>query len=415
MTPEETKKSLEELGAGLNLKMETMEERIGEIEKASKEHGDTPERFEGELKKLKEAHAETAEQYKALFEQAETMKSDYQTQIDELGTKTNRVERETLDSHVKNIVAEKHSDLIDLMNKKTSSVDMELKADVTMNSNFTNEVIDRDRIPGVWYDADRPVHIRDFMTTMPVSTDVIRWVSESAYTDNAGVTAEGSASSQTDFSLQSNDETVRRIDTHLTVSREMLADASFVEAYIRTRVMGKILNEEDDQILNGSGVAPNLNGLTNQAQAYVDNIADSNVQRIDVLYAAGTGARVDYYTPNIALVHPNDYQKIALTKDGDNNYILPGAYTTSPIIINGARVVPNTAVTEGEFLVGDLRLACALAIRSGIEMRFTDSHASNFTKGFVTIQVEERIGMPVYQSKALVYGTFTAALGDGTA
>ncbi len=415
MTPEEQKKSLEALGEKLNEKMDAMENRIGEIEGAAKEHGDLPERFEGELKALKEAHRETAEEYKSLYEKADSAVNEMQAQIDELGTKSNRVEKETLKSHIHDVVSEKHNDLIDLMNQKTSHVGMELKADVTMASNFTNEVIDRDRIPGVWYDADRPVHIRDFMTIMPVSTDVIRWVSESAYTDNVSVTAEGSASSQTDFTLKSNDETIRRIDTHLTLSKEMLADAGFVESYVRTRVMGKIMNEEDDQILNGSGVAPNLNGLTNQAQAYVDNIADANVQRIDVLYAAGTGARVDYYSPNIALVHPNDYQKIALTKNGDNSYILPGAYTTSPIVINGATVVPNTAVTEGEFLVGDLRLACALAVRSGIEMTFTNSHASNFTKGFITIQVEERVGMPVYQSKALVYGTFTAALGDGTA
>ena len=145
------------------------------------------------------------------------------------------------------------------------------------------------------------------------------------------------------------------------------------------------------------------------------NLEDANAQRIDVITAAGTGARVDEYVPNIALIHPNDFQEIILTKDTQANYLLPNVFTGMPLVINGARVVANTAVTEDEFLVGDLLRAATLALRSGIEMTFTNSHASNFTKGFTTILIEERLTQVVYQPKAIVFGDFTSALGDATA
>lgn len=416
---EVVKTELEAKALEINEKMDGFEKEIADIKEiAEKNEGNVPEELGQKMDKLETEAKDNLTEYKDLYEKSETLVSDMQGQIDGLDVKLQRkgTGEETLSDHVKSIVAEKQEDL-ELMAKGQGapSVTLRTKADVTLSSNFTNEVIDRDRIPGVWFDAERAVHVRDFMNVTQTNTDVLRWISESAYTDNAANVSEGSASTQTDFTLKSNDETIRKIATHLTVSREMLMDAPFTENYIRTRVFAKIMKQEDDQILNGDNVAPNLNGLKNQAQAYVDIIEDSKVHRIDVMSAAGTGARVDEYIPNIALIHPNDYDEILRTKDGNDAYVMPNIFTGQPVVINGSRVVPNTSVTDGDFFVGDLLRAATLAVRTGIEMRFTDSHASNFTKDFVTIQVEERIGMAVYQAKALVYGTFTAAIGDGTA
>lgn len=413
----EEKKAIEELAESLNTKMESFENEIKSIKDIQeKNEGNMPEELGQKLGKIEEAHRETSQEYKHLFSKQEELNGKMQEQLDAMDIKLQRKETEKKKASelLADALEEKRDELLRASKMSGVSVQLDTKADMTLSS-FTNEVIDRDRLAGVYYDAERAEHIRDYMTITPVSTDVLRYVSEGSYTDNMDTRAENSAFAQSEFALQSNDETMRKIGTYLTLSREMLADATFLNSYLQTRVMSKLLKDEDDQILNGSGVAPNLNGLTNAAQAYVDNIADSNVQRIDVLAAAATGAIVDNYVPNVALVHPNDYQKIILTKDGNQQYMTDTVLSGRPVVINGARLVKNTAVTEGEFLVGDLRTACTLAVRSGIEFRFTDSHASEFIADMVTVVAEERVGLPVYQSKAIVYGTFTAALGDGTA
>ena len=43
-------------------------------------------------------------------------------------------------------------------------------------------------------------------------------------------------------------------------------------------------------------------------------------------------------------------------------------------------------------------------------MSMSDSHSDNFTKDMMTIKFVERVGLPIYYSGALVYGTFASAI-----
>ena len=296
--------------------------------------------------------------------------------------------------------------------------DLRQKANVTLAS-LQNETINRDRIAGIFFDPDRANHIRAFMNVTPTSTDVIRFVKETAFTDNAGTTAEGAAALQTDFTLNSQDETIRKINTYLKVTKESMADANFLENFIRVRVMSKIMSKEDTQILTGNNVAPNLNGLKGQAASYVDKIADSAATNFDVIANAATNVAVNGnggYAANLALVHPNDFlAKFITAKDANSAYFLPHIFSPIPLEIGGARVIANTAVTEGDFFVGDFRLGATFALRSDIEVSFTNTDQDDFIKGLVTILVEERVALVVYRPNAFIFSTFADALGEATA
>jgi len=411
MNTDSTKQELEQLGASLNEKFATMETRVDEINAMAKENGKLPEQFEGELKSL-------AEEQKATYAEMKTVQEKAQEQIDSMEVKLQRAEASEPTSfrgHIKSLVDEHKEGLLAVSNSKQSAVQMNIKADMTEGANFSGEVVPASIIPGVFYDPVRPVHVRSFMNVTPCSSDVIRYVSESAYTDGAAATAEGVAAGQTDATFTANDVTIRKINTYLTLSKEMMADADFLENYLRTRVVNKLMAKEDQQLLYGTGVAPQVNGLYNQAASYVDYIADSNVQRIDVIANAVTNTRVNEYSANVALVSPQDYQKLILTKSSQAEYLVPNVFTGQPLTINGATVVPNTSVTADDFFVGDLRLGTTMALRSDIEVTFTNSHSDNFTKGFITVLVEERVALVVYRANAVIYDNFTNALGAGTA
>jgi len=410
---EEAREEIENLGKDLNEKLEKHETKLKELGDTMDEVSEKGEGFDklkDEFSEFSEKHEGTFEEYKSFMESAQKHMDDLDLKIQKGGDNADK----SFGGYIKELVEDNIEMLEKVGTQELGAHMMEIKADRTLANGFTGEVIDRDRIPGIFWDPDRDVHIRDFMNITPTTTDVIRFNKETEYNDAADTRAEGVASGQTDFKLESQDETIRKIVTHLTISKEMMNDAPFIMNYIQTRVMGKIMVKEDDQILYGSGVSPNLNGLTLQAQAYTDLLDDSNAQRIDVITNAITNTMQDEYRATLALVSVEDFQRIILTKDADGNYLLPHVFSGQPLIINGARVIGNTSVTDDDLLVGDFRLGATLALRSGIEMTFANQHSDNFTKGFVTIQVEERVGMPVYRPNAFVFTDFTTALGDAT-
>ncbi len=103
-------------------------------------------------------------------------------------------------------------------------------------------------------------------------------------------------------------------------------------------------------------------------------------------------------------------------KDGDSAYIYPQAFLgTAPVSIYGARVISTTAVTAGDFLIGDFTMGAELAIRQDVTVEFSREHSSNFTSGLATVLIEERVALPIYRTGAFIYGDFATALAEGTA
>ena len=155
---------------------------------------------------------------------------------------------------------------IDGLRKGNSrSASFEIKADMTTGADFTGEVIAADRVPGIKFNPSSPIHVRDMIPVGTTSSDSVRYVTESAYTDGAGATSEGSALGQSDFNLTASTANVELIGTYLRISKQMMDDTEQLTSYISARVPSKLLGAEDDQVLGGNGVAPNLHGLRNTA------------------------------------------------------------------------------------------------------------------------------------------------------
>ena len=93
---------------------------------------------------------------------------------------------------------------------------------MTTGADYTGEVIAATRVPGIKYDPTSPIHVRQMVPIGTTNSDIVRYVTESAYTDGAAATAEGSALTQTDFNLTATTAPVELIGTYLRLSRQML-------------------------------------------------------------------------------------------------------------------------------------------------------------------------------------------------
>ena len=83
--------------------------------------------------------------------------------------------------------------------------------------------------------------------------------------------------------------------------------------------------------------------------------------------------------------------------------------------ISGVPIFENTAVTAGDFIVGDWSQGASIFDRQQSFIRFYDQDSTNVRTGDVTVKAQERLAMPIWRSSAFIYGTFSAALAKGSA
>lgn len=303
-----------------------------------------------------------------------------------------------------------------MLKGNSRSASMVVKADMTTGADFTGEVIPADRVPGYKYDPTRPVHVRQLIPQGSTASDVVRFVKESGYSNGAAATAEGTTLTQSDFDMTASDANVRKIGTYFRISEEMLADTPQLTSYLSARAPEKLLEVEDTQIISGSGSGANLSGITTDAAAFdlTGEFADAvdSANEFDVLIAALNQLAIANYSADTIMLHPTDFHKILLLKDSTAEYIKKDVYQGLQPQFNGVRVVLNTAITSGTFLVGNFAQGTQLWVRDNVNVEFFREDGTNVRDGFVTVRVSERVALTNYLPNAFVYGTFSTAIAS---
>lgn len=302
-------------------------------------------------------------------------------------------------------------------NANKAKMELDFKAaDMTIANAYSGEVIPADRVPDLKFDPNRRVHVRSLLPVGQTSSNLIRFVRESAYDNGATPTAQGSAKPQSDFDLTAVDRSIRTIPTFMRLTKEMLDDTPGLIAYLSSRAPSKLMNVEDTQILYGAGTGQNLHGVATDGSAYINVPFGALINQFDVLASAVVQTTKDEYAPNAILINPSDYLKLVSVKETTGAYMLPTyvSFSAGQMFILGVPVYSINAVDAGDFFVGDWALGSQLFVRQGVTLEFFEQDADNVTKNFVTVRVEERIALAVYNQKALVYGSFAAALASGS-
>jgi HK97 family phage major capsid protein len=302
-----------------------------------------------------------------------------------------------------------------LVKGNSRSASFEVKADMTVGADFTGEVIPADRVAGYKYDPTRPVHVRQLIPQGSTSSDVIRFVKESGYSNGAATAAEGATLAQSDFDMTASDSNVRKIGTYFRISEEMLADTPQLTSYISARAPEKLLNVEDTQILSGNGTAPNLSGIITDAAdfdvssggAFYQSVDAAN--EFDVLVASLNQLALSNYQASYIMLHPTDFHKILLLKDTQNNYLKDQVYSGLQPNFMGVPVIINNAISAGSFLCGNFNVGTQLWIRDNVNVEFFREDGTNVRDGFVTVRVSERIALTNYLPNAFVNGSFSTA------
>ena len=298
----------------------------------------------------------------------------------------------------------------------------EVKADVLISSDFSGATSERDatgvqRVDGIKRD---PANKANMMQIIPVgSTDsnVVRFVKESAYTDNSGAVAEGSAPSDSEFELTAEDAVVQKMTAVMTISQEMLDDTPALSSYLSQRIPAKLNATIDDQLIGGSGTSPNLKGLLNGGTAFDTSASGAfyqsidNAQELDVVYVSLNQLALQNYSANAIVLNPTDFHKMALLKDTTNEYLRGNSIVGADgfLRISGTPVYMNNELSAGSFIVGDFAQGSQVWQREGLRVDFGYEDGNNFSSYLVSVRGIARLAHSIYLPNAFVQGSFSSA------
>ena len=294
--------------------------------------------------------------------------------------------------------------------QKTGNVggSIELK-DMTFSNFGTGayEAISTETRSGIFQSAFAPVWLRNIVPSGSTTSEVIQYLRENGGSGAAAVW-DGRANPLVDkpevqfnFSLVS--ETVEWIAAITRLPRQMLMDAAFLNTYIPNQLLyGRrgILVAENTLIYDA---------LTDPANSTAYDGANTNP--VQVIYDAALGQiRDNYYAATHVLMNNRDVVNlIALNQASASGvYDLPPGLTAvvqGQLTIGGIPVVGLPQIPAGEFVAFDAR-ATQFVSRMSPEVRFFEEDRDNVPKNLITVRAEERAAFLVYDSAAVITGSF---------
>ncbi len=394
------KEGLASVKNGLAEQTKALEERYSKLEEQVQLSGEADSATKSEIKNLEEVIASQKERIESIEKNSNRLGGGSQPMS------LKNILKDGLDSNKEQIEAFKAGQI--------SGFTMDTKAVITESGAYTGDVVPADYVPGFKFDPERRVHVRQFLPVGTTNSDKIRYIKETNFTDNTGVTAEGDASGQNDFDLVATDAVVEKISAHFRVSKEALNDTAGLASHISLRGMEKYMKAEDAYNLYDSTYGLTVTSTDYSLDQYT---GDADAQEYDVLLEAIKQIRNRNYQPSAVMMSVSRYFDMIRNKDADGRYIFPqdvifGSRVPS---ILGVPVIATNAIndTDGDaddFLVADFAQLTTLFDRESVSVRFYEQDQDNAIKDLVTVQVAGRLALPTYLPNAGAFGNFTTAI-----
>lgn len=286
----------------------------------------------------------------------------------------------------------------------TSSVN----AVVTSLTGSAGDLIVPQRV-GMIAPAQQRLTIRDILNWGRTTSNSLEFVREAGFTNNANVVSENPASNKPESNLtfEMDSAPVATIAHWIHASKQVLADAAMLSSYIDGRLRYGLKLKEEAQLLKGSGVGLNINGLYTQATAYSNpGVTVQAETAIDRLRLALLQVTLAEYDADAIVLSPVDWAAIELTKTTDNQYLFTTPTGLAAPGLWGRPVVATQSMDAGDYLVGAFGQAAQGWDREDVNVTVSTEDRDNFVKNMVTILCEERVGLTVYRPEALVKGDF---------
>jgi HK97 family phage major capsid protein len=322
--------------------------------------------------------------------------------ISEKGFKTERKPRSLGEAISQAYVA--NIDKIKDTAEKGGMMTLETKGlyDTTIDGDYTGNIALSTLEAGVSTIARPIIKIRDIVNMGTTASKFVTYISQSVqtvseWTDEAGIKISGQPA------YEEISEEVKKIAGTVKISKEMLADLSFVQSEINRDLMASVDQAIENALLNGAmgGITGILTNAVNfSAGTFAGTVVTPNIS--DVIRVAIAQIQNANFEPTHVVLNPEDVASMQLTKTATGEYTYPMFLMDVNRVAN-LIVVSTTNQTAGTFLVGDfsksnVRMREAMNVQVGYVN-------DDFQRNMVTILAEARL---VQYVKANDYPAFVS-------
>ena len=374
-----------------------------ELELALKSHGEEISKKQAELKVALEAKLTAkAAELKAAAEKADAMQKAFdaelekgkkmQEQLDELDTKTAKLEKSGIAPEKEMNFAESIKSIVTSEDFKIAKKDgfrskntFEVKADTSVITGTVNRTVQNLKVE---FAPARALAFYPELNQGYVGKNKSRvlWM-EGAYTSNAGYVGEGTGAATADSGTAvEKSRAMAKISAKLPLTADLLEDADYIASKFRMKMAEQALLFTDKEYYAGDGsdgVAPNhIYGIVGQSTTFNATtaglaLAIKTPNIGDVVDAAILQAKLSEQRGlNVLWINPADFQKFKYEKDANGEYLfvkdVNGKYT-----IAGLKVIESTAVTADTLTVADTGLIQAWWKRTA-EVKFSQMNGTDF-------------------------------------
>lgn len=288
---------------------------------------------------------------------------------------------------------------------------MDVKAVVTSGNGSAGDLVVPDRVPGIRAPGLQRLTIRDLLNWVTTSSNSVEYVRETGFTNNAAPVSENPSGIKPESNIvfEADSAPVATIAHWIHASKQILSDVPMLQGYIDGRLRYGLRLKEEMQLLKGSGVGLNINGLVTQARAYANpGVTVQAETRVDRLRLALLQVELAEAWADGIVLSPLDWAAIELTKTSTNEYLFANPRGLMTPAMWGRNVVPTPAMDANEFLVGAFAggIAAEGHEREDISVTIATQDDRDFVKNMVKILAEERLALTVYRPEAFVTGDF---------
>lgn len=281
---------------------------------------------------------------------------------------------------------------------------MEVKNTITSTDSTTAP----DRQPNIIAGSTRLLRLLDVVPTAATALNVIETTREASFISDPAETTEGTDKPEVGITFELVTTNIRTFAAWLKISKQVAADAPMLATYVNNRLMHKVQNRIDSQIVNGDGLAPNISGITDSGN-YTAFSPTTGEGAIDSVARAIAAVSSRDYNPTAIILNTADFWAIQRAKGSTNDHYLYGQPAGNlGQTLWGLPVVATNQLASGKLIVADFTQSFQFWLRETLSITLSDSDDDNFTKNLVTVLAEARGALETRVPAGCSYGNLTA-------
>ncbi len=254
-------------------------------------------------------------------------------------------------------------------------------------------------VPRVIPGSMLPMRMRNLIPGGTTTGSGILYVREISFNKGViGPVSPGAPKAQADMTYEVKQQPVVTIPAYMKLPAQYWDDFPMFQSWMDARLLYGLAVAEEDQLLNGNGTLPNLEGFL--------AVALSAAGGASLLSGVGAALAKLYqqgYLPTGIVVNPADWGN-ALANDPA---LGAPALMQPPISLWGVPVVASPSMISGECLVGQFAPFSQIFDREDATVEIATQNQDDFIRNLVTVRAEERLTLAIYQPSAFVKGTYT--------